>query len=262
MAVKKRSTHHTGSRAAIPVQENRYLRYEWLDFLRGIALSLMIVFHFVYDLGYFELIDINTNKDIFWWTFRRVIVFLFVFISGISFGITASRGINWSHYRTRVLQVATGAIAVSIATYVADPSKYVYMGILHFFAISSVLVILFKNFGRWNFLIGLIIIAIATITPKPKFGSDSWCFTSLESSCRYTADWAPLFPWFGVLLLGLSFTPYAQNLLGSLRSKYTPQDIKLSWVSLMGQHSLVVYLVHQPILLALFYLYTSIASTA
>ena len=66
---------------------------------------------------------------------------------------------------------------------------------------------------------------------------------------RYTLDYFPLLPWFGITLLGLVVGDWLYS--GNERrfkmpdlSRYKPIKI-FQWI---GQHSLVIYLLHQPII--------------
>jgi uncharacterized membrane protein len=61
-----------------------------------------------------------------------------------------------------------------------------------------------------------------------------------------TEDYVPLLPWFGVVLLGMTLGKYLHN-KGSI---YRPiQSIWGRRLAGMGRHSLLIYMLHQPILL-------------
>ena len=65
-------------------------------------------------------------------------------------------------------------------------------------------------------------------------------------------DYEPLFPWFGAFLLGMAA---AKVVLGRGPMTYrvaAPWIRRLSWV---GRHSLLIYLLHQPVLMGLFITY-------
>jgi len=65
-------------------------RFREIDSLRGLALIMMIIFHFVYDLNYFGIAEINVSYG-FWKDFAYATAFLFVFIAGISVWISRKR---------------------------------------------------------------------------------------------------------------------------------------------------------------------------
>ncbi|WP_169312378.1 heparan-alpha-glucosaminide N-acetyltransferase [Methanoplanus limicola] len=66
------------------------MRFWEVDSLRGLALLMMIIFHFVYDLSYFDIADINVSYG-FWRYFAYITAFLFVFIAGTSVWISRKR---------------------------------------------------------------------------------------------------------------------------------------------------------------------------
>ncbi len=64
-----------------------------------------------------------------------------------------------------------------------------------------------------------------------------------------SVDYEPLFPWFGVVLagLGLGLILYP----GGVRSFSLP-EIPVRWervLTLPGKHSLLIYIVHQPVII-------------
>ena len=60
-----------------------------------------------------------------------------------------------------------------------------------------------------------------------------------------TQDWRPLFPWAGALFVGIA---------AGKRFAQCAKDKKIGTgpVSFLGRHSLIIYLLHQPVLFAFF----------
>jgi uncharacterized membrane protein len=67
---------------------------------------------------------------------------------------------------------------------------------------------------------------------------------------RYMVDYYPLLPWFGVALLGVFF---GLTLYPGGRPRFELADLSpkfpLPALTFLGRNSLVIYLVHQPIIL-------------
>lgn len=142
-----------------------------------------------------------------------------------------------------------GGMIISLATYLIAPGAYVKFGILHLIGISALLQPLFVRFGMWNVGIGalwtIVGLRISSIVSENvflfPFGVTYPGFFSL--------DYYPLFPWFGFVLTGMAIgsilytTPRKEFLQRLGRLPYPPF---LLW---SGRQALILYFVHQPILL-------------
>jgi len=228
-------------------------RYFYIDVWRGIAVALMIVFHFTYDLSHFQYLDIDFDREPFWLNFRIVIVTLFLCLVGISLQLATGHGITPSRYYKRLGRLVGAATLVSIGSYIVFPDSFIYFGVLHFVVVASVLGLLFRNLFWLNLISGVAIIVIGIQFYAGLFESPLWYWTGLMSGRPYSEDYVPLLPWFGVVLIGM-FT-------GLLIEKYGLLDVDnrgegaltraLAWG---GRHSLLIYLLHQPLLFGGFYL--------
>src|SRR4030043_269009 len=65
-------------------------RFWEIDHLRGIAIVMMIVFHFLYDLNYFGKYNINLDYG-FWSYFGRATAIVFLVLVGICLTLSFSR---------------------------------------------------------------------------------------------------------------------------------------------------------------------------
>lgn len=68
----------------------------------------------------------------------------------------------------------------------------------------------------------------------------------------YTEDYVPLLPWFGVVLLGMFLARRAQ--LHSWLEKNSKMEFRNPVAKLLafgGRHSLIIYMLHQPIFIGL-----------
>jgi len=62
-------------------------------------------------------------------------------------------------------------------------------------------------------------------------------------------DYFPLFPWFGIFSSGAAL---GKSLYAERRS-LIPGRLPVTFVNLAGRHSLLIYIVHQPVILACLY---------
>ena len=112
-------------------------RIQILDFFRAIAVIAMIFYHFVYDLGDFGYVNLITVVNGYWKLFAQSIGVSFLFVSGVSFWVMASGGINWLKYSKRLAILIAAAIIISLATYRINSNTFIFFGILHLLAACS-----------------------------------------------------------------------------------------------------------------------------
>ena len=220
-----------------------------LDITRTIAIVLMVVFHFLYDLKFFNFVDWDTPDGHGWKEFRFVIITLFFLCLGVSLTFAYSERFHFKKFALRVGQIVGSALVISIVTYIVLPANWIFFGVLHFLALSAVMVIWFVKLPVLSMLIGLIIIAFGVSEHLPNRWPFDLLFTGLPS---YTNDYVAIQPWLGVVFLGVSIAHSSwlkSDPLKSFLTTLTPKRQKyLLWP---GQHSLSIYLLHQPIMLGL-----------
>jgi uncharacterized membrane protein len=214
-------------------------RFPIIDQIRGLAIVLMIFFHFFYDLNIFGFVDINFTKDFFWFELPRVIVFLFLFAMGLSMPLVHSPKMNWKKFWPRWIKIALGALAITAYTYYQFPKKWVYFGTLHCIATASIVSIPFMRIPRISSIIGL-----AMLLAKLIFDLNIPWFIMDHSSMDYIA----LFPWIGCVFIGFGLNNLNFHHLDPFGSKY------LFPLEYLGKHSLLIYIIHQPILYSITYL--------
>ena len=108
-------------------------RIHWVDSVRGLAIVLMVIFHFCYDLRYFGYVDWNVPNGASWWPFRYVILTLFIFTLGVSLSLAHSSVIRWRKYAVRLGQIVLAATGITLMSLLMFPNGWIYFGILHFF---------------------------------------------------------------------------------------------------------------------------------
>lgn len=228
-------------------------RIHHLDALRGLAVAMMIAYHFCFDLDYFGVIDADLNNDPFWLGARTLIVTLFLAVMGVSLQLAHRQGIRWRPVTRRFALLAGCAALVTLATWALFPHSYVFFGILHFIALASLLGLPFLN-RRWLALGGgLALLAVGLFWSHPFFDKAPWQWLGLMTHKPLTEDYVPLLPWFGVVLLGMA-TGTALTSATAKRSRVGWQGA-LTWA---GRHSLPIYLLHQPLLLGLLYVVVNV----
>jgi uncharacterized membrane protein len=232
-------------------------RYIEIDVLRTLAIAGMVLYHTLYDLVVFYKWDINLFSG-GWTLFERATATLFLLLVGVSFAISWSKTKNtlpltlaYHKYLRRGLLILAGGILISTVTYAVEPETFVRFGILHLIGVSILLLPFFIIFKEGNALIGLAVIGLwSTVKHTTASGPLLLPFGVMPPHFQ-TIDYFPLIPWFGVILLGFSmgYFLYVRHAHPAMRISNSMQ-----WITWPGRHSLIIYLVHQPVVLGVLYL--------
>jgi uncharacterized membrane protein len=222
-------------------------RIDLVDLTRGVALVAMFVFHFAYDLSYFGLIETDIPVDPAWRWFARSIAGTFLTIVGFSLVLATRNGFKREAYLRRLAMVAGAAALVTLATWFAMPDSFIFFGILHQVALASVLALPFLRLPVPALIASAaIVFALPFLVAHPWLDHDWLAWLGFSRLPLRTADFVPVFPWFGCVLAGMALARLVLPLSGAWRgwqARILPARI-LAWG---GRHSLLVYLVHQPI---------------
>jgi uncharacterized membrane protein len=196
------------------------------------------------------LIGIRFNLSTAAWS-AAVMFFagLFVVLSGIS--STLSRGNT-----RRALKLLGLSILVTAATYIFDSSSAVYFGILHCLAACILIYGLTLEKSRPQtcaaaavVVLGLSIV-LAFIMKKAPVRFDWLLPFGIHSRTYASFDYFPLLPWFSVFLAG---TVMGKSIYAPKRS-LIPKRLPPTLLNVAGRHSLLIYIVHQPIILAVLWI--------
>jgi len=231
-------------------------RIELVDLARGIALLAMFVYHFAYDLSYFRLIRVDVVTDPAWRAFARTIAGSFLVIVGFSLVLATQKGFDRGNYLRRVALIACAAVLVTSATWFALPDVFIFFGILHHIALASVLALPFLFLPTAVIaLAAVIVFALPFILGDGVFTQDWLSFLGF-GPWPITADFVPVFPWFGCVLAGMALArivlPRAQE---SGWARWQPGSAPAKLVAFGGRNSLFVYLVHQPLFIGALFLF-------
>jgi uncharacterized membrane protein len=218
-----------------------------VDALRGVAICAMIAYHFAFDLNWFGVLHADFNRDALWLSLRAIIVSSFMLLVGVSLVLAQRAGISRARYWRRIALIAACALLVTAASYAAFPKTFITFGILHCIAVASLLAWPFTRYPLAALVTGMVIIALGLQLRLPLFDQPWLNWIGLMTHKPATEDYVPLFPWLGVVLLGICVgTWLASRLFEPLQplARVAP-----TWLTWLGRHSLLVYMVHQPILL-------------
>ena len=228
---------------------------------------MMLFMHMSWDVQYeFRCEIFNYLEEGWFWSFvHPVIVVLFVSVSGIC--CTFSR----SNVK-RGLKLLAATLALNIGTFLI--TKFIGINCLIIFNVLSVLTCGIFLYALISFiekkaglrrdvvnvimgLIGLYIVICGCDIHYMDYASDSLLFLPIGfevGGAPWQADYMPLFPWLGVFLIGCVF---GRTCYKDKKTLFAGRGKVMKAVSrpfeFIGRHSLIIYLVHQPVVYAVLY---------
>ena len=250
-ARKAREPGQQASIVASPTLPASGVRIGGLDALRGFALCLMFVYHFAFDLRLYGVIGADFENDPFWLGFRALIVTLFMGLVGVSLVLAERAGATPMHFWRRIAVIGACALADSVGSWIAFPRSFIYFGILHCIAVASVLAWPVVRHPRSAFIIGCVVIVAGLALSHPAFDTRALSIVGFVTHKPVTEDYVPLAPWAGVVFIGIAL---AHVLARDAFRVVAPLAAAPAWLRWLGRHSLVVYMVHQPILLSVLWI--------
>lgn len=225
-----------------------------VDALRGIAIVMMLLSNFIYDLTMFG-VKVDPQSGFLAW-FARATAATFLLVAGISLTLSRNRlapaPAPFGKYLRRGLRLLGLAMVVTVATWVAVGRGLVVFGILHLLGCGVILAYPLLRYKYLNLVAGLLVVAGGVWLSRHLVAFPWLLPLGLRYPGFYSVDYTPLFPWFGILLWGI--------FLGHLycpggRPRWAPAGWLASGAGrglcFLGRNSLRIYFIHQPCFLVL-----------
>lgn len=231
----------------VPLQRLMRRRFAILDAWRTLSIVLMIAYHFLYDLYIFGIISADQLFSTPLNILERFICCSFILLAG------ASARFSRSNLRHGLIVLAAGAV-VEIGAAVAGQT--IRWGVLMLLGTSMVLYHFSGKFlqklqpdSLTALCIGLYVFTNwwTKVTPV----SVGWLYPlGLTAPGFYSADYFPLLPWFFLFLIGTVLGGWClEHRENKVLTAALPRA--LTWP---GRHSLIIYVLHQPVLYGISYL--------
>lgn len=253
---------------------NTKRRLETIDTIRGITMISMILYHFCWDLKFIKGFPMPWYTSFGSYLWQQSICWTFIIISGFCM-----------HFAREPLR--NGAIVflcgfiVTCVTLLVLPEAPVYFGVLTLLGSSMILLGAFLHIFKkdkfpvlskldpfWGFIFFAVLFAITKqinsgfinlgavklYLPDALYGkgmNDGFSnmhltYLGFMQEGFYSSDYFSLMPWFFLFMVGYF-------LYGVLEKHFDMKvfNIKIQPFSWLGKHSLIIYLIHQPVLYAI-----------
>jgi uncharacterized membrane protein len=231
-------------------------RFIEIDIARGIAILMMVLFHTLFDISFFSIAPVNVSTG-FWRYFAYATATLFLLIVGVSLVVSHDRAaakLSGSALAKKFLLRGSGifslGLLVTAATWLYLGEGFIIFGILHLIGVSVMLSPLFFRFRKYNLITGSCCI-LAGFFLTGIYGPWWLLPFGIHPAGFTSVDYTPLFPWFGVVLIGIGIGDFLYT--GGVRQFALPRlpDLFSTPLAFLGRHSLLIYLVHQPVIILL-----------
>ena len=226
-----------------------------VDTVRGIAVVVMICYHFIFDLAYFGAYSGNMYSTS-WQLVARSIGTTFILVMGVSLTLRHQR-LRPEPDRKRLFlkYLQRGAIlfgwgmVITVVTYFVVGRGFVVFGILHLLGVSTILAFPCLR-SRWASLAGgVVALGLGVYLGTVKVLSPWLLWLGVPQLRRHMVDYYPILPWFGFALVGvfIGLTLYPRGVRRFALPDLS-QAAPIRALAFLGRHSLAIYLIHQPIL--------------
>ena len=234
-------------------------RYALLDELRGLDLISMMFFHGMWDLVFLFGLPVQWYQDKPGYIWQQTICWIFILLSGFCVPLghkTARRGV----------EVFGAGALVTLVTWALMPADLVLFGVLTFLGsamlltalarplldrvpagvgltVSAALFFLTRNVNQG--LLGFEGLLLAPV-PAGFYANTLTAFLGFPQPGFYSTDYFSLIPWLFLFWAGFFLHKVVgRENMEPLRRSICPP---LGW---MGRHSLLLYLLHQPVIYGL-----------
>lgn len=236
-------------------------RLQLLDSIRGISLISMILYHAVWDLVYIYDIAFKPFRGTLGYIWQQSICWSFIFISGFCLSLGRNK-------LKRGLITFCAGIIITVITLVFMPENKIIFGILTFLGTATLVTIplerplnkIMPEIGTALSLVLFFILRNVNVNylgfenlkflklPRLLYANYVTAFLGFPPKDFVSTDYFSLLPWIFLYFTGyFCFKLFEKHSLTCFLEKG-----KVPVLSFIGRNTLIIYLVHQPLLYAFF----------
>lgn len=236
-------------------------RYAVLDIVRGVAVLNLIIYHAIWDLVYLFGFDWQwyQSKTAFIW--QQCICWTFIFLSGFCHSLGR-------HRLKRGIQIFSIGLLITIVTKLIMPQNIIMFGVLTLIGSCTLLLLPIENILKSRRpLIGLIVSMVLFLITRNVnrgylgFGKfykcelPNWLYRNLATAYLgfptrdfQSTDYFSIFPWMFLFVAGY----FLYQVLNQRKWLHYLEVGGFKAVEWLGRHSLLIYIMHQPVLYLIF----------
>lgn len=234
-----------------------------LDELRGVAIIAMVIYHtlvsmvFIYNLEFSYEIFFKAQR------LQPLIPITFITLCGISCSLSKNN-------LKRGVRIFAIALIATLVTFLFMPQMVIVFGILHFLGIALIIYSLLKSYtdkikNNIGVVVSLLLYIITYSIPYGYIGFKSLIYFDLPSQLYsvyplfiiglptpdfYSGDYFPIVPHLFLFFTGIFIGKILKE-KGAPKLMYKKLCPPLDFI---GKYSLVIYVVHQPVIIGVLYL--------
>ncbi|MGM9569956.1 MAG: heparan-alpha-glucosaminide N-acetyltransferase [Phascolarctobacterium sp.] len=232
-------------------------RYHFVDALRGLAISGVVLYHLLYDIYHVYGYDPHWAQQLYCRIWQEGTCFLFIAMAGFVWRLGSKSSLR------RGLELNLLGLVITLVTFLVIPSETIWFGILNFMGCATWLAglchpVTKKLSPSWGMLLGLMVFltcrqlssglwgiaGLFAVTVPEAWYSTNWLTPlGLPPADFRSSDYFPLLPWLGAYFFGYYLYAFlqAKEALGGILHWRVPV------FSPLGLRSLEIYLLHQPL---------------
>lgn len=234
-------------------------RLLWLDVIRSADLLSMILYHMTWDLVHLCGVSLSWYGDPAGYLWQQSICWIFILLSGFCWSLG-------HHPLRRGLTVLGASLLVSLVTCLILPEERIVFGILTFLGAAMLLMVPLERLLRhapavFGIVVSAGLFVLCRNINDGMLGFEAWepaafpealyrnsvtTFLGFQEAGFFSTDYFSLLPWFFLFLTGY----FLYRLLHErgVLSILSGEGRALRLFAVPGRHSLLIYLLHQPVL--------------
>lgn len=233
------------------------MRYSILDCIRGFTVISMVFYHIIWDAVYLFGADMSWYRSAGGYIWQQITCCTFILLSGFCWSLGKKK-------LKRGLTVFGAGIIITLITLIFMPEQKILFGVLTLlgscmlilipleklllktnstvgFSISLLLFLLLKNIDAGYLGIGSLKLFYL---PKEIYKNIFTAYLGFPAPSFFSADYFPIIPWLFLFITGY----FLFRIIKEKGMLFYLSKNRIPPLAFIGRHSLVIYILHQPLI--------------